>query len=301
MLKRYRLTLFYLTLSLGIHFLFRNLNLKGSMTVLIVISILFAVFSFGKLIWTKDKETRLAFIFTTLCFVTIAVKIDYIYHNKFISFGLLSVITYFLIKKDFNPMLRGTILGVSILTLIVVLIPDKQIMSYTYNRLLTNGEQVAWNDFKAVPNRERGNSARIKTNLFYQINKVYNYPPAIVLSYVEPYESWVKNRTDEPSFELLLHHEQVHFYISEYCARLANDSLKTTWTNKEKIKSIISVFYSKLDSMQTMYDSLTEHGARVDKQFEWTKDIKGKLGIPSLPNDIENIPYTLDRDTTNER
>jgi hypothetical protein len=271
------------------------------MTVLIVISILFAAFSLGKFIWTKDKKTKLAFILTTLCFVTIAVKIDYVYHNKFISFGLLLVIAYSLVKKDFNPVLRGTILGVSILTLVVVLIPDKQIKSYTYYRLLTNGEQINWDDFKTMPTRERGNTARIRSNLLYDISEVYDYPSGIVLSYVEPYESWVKKRTDEPSFDLLLHHEQVHFYISEYCARLANDSLKTTWANKEKTKSIISAFYSKMDSMQTMYDSLTKHGARVDKQFEWTKDIKNKLGIPSLPDDIENIPYTLDRDTTNAR
>lgn len=271
------------------------------MTVLIVISVLFAAFNFGKFIWTKDKQAKLFFLLTSLCFVTIAVKIDYVYHNKLISFGLLLIIAYSALKNYFNPFLREKILGVSILTLIVLLIPDKQIISYTYNRLLTNGEQVTWDDFKAVPNRESGNSARIRANLFYEINKVYDYPPAIVLSYVEPYESWVKNRTDEPSFDLLLHHEQVHFYISEYCARLANDSLKSTWANEEKTKSIIGAFYFKMDSLQTMYDSLTLHGVVVSKQFEWTKDIKDKLGIPSLPSDIENIPYTLDRDTTNAR
>lgn len=301
MLKGYKLTLLYLILSLGTHFLYRNLDLKGDMTVLIVISILFAVFSLGKFIWTNDKKTKLAFILTTLCFVTIAVKIDYVYHNKFISFGLLLVTVYFLVKRDFSLPLRRTILSISILTLVIVLIPDKQIKSYTYYRLLTNGEQISWDDFKAMPNQERGNTARLRANLLYDISEVYDYPSGIVLSYVEPYESWVKHRTDEPSFDLLLHHEQVHFYISEYCARLANDSLRTTWANKEKTKSIISAFFSKMDSIQTMYDSLTKHGAQVDKQFEWTKDIKDKLGIPSLPNDIENIPYTMDRDTTNAR
>jgi hypothetical protein len=269
--------------------------------VLIVISILFAVFSLGKIIWTKDKKTKLVFILTTLCFVTIAVKIDYVYHNKFISLSLLLVSTYFLVCKVFNPLHRRIILSISILTLIVVLIPDRKMMSYSYYRLVTNGEQVTWDHFKAIPNRERANSARIRANLFYEINKVYDYPPAIILSYVEPYESWVKDRTDEPSFDLLLEHEQGHFYLSEYCARLANDSLMTTWTSKRKTKSIISAFYSKMDSMNSLYDSSTKHGYEVAIQFEWTKDLKNKLGIPSLPTDIENIPYNLNRDTTNAR
>lgn len=301
MLKGYRLILLYLILSLGTHFLYRALNLEGSMTVLVVVSILFAVLSLVKSLGTKDKNTKLAFILVSLCFVTIAVKMDYVYHNKLLSLGLLLVTIYFFVKRDFNLPLRRAILSISILTLVIILIPDKQIKSYTYYRLLTNGEQVTWDDFKAKPSRERGNLARIKSNLLYDISEVYDYPSGIVLSYVEPYESWVKNRTDEPSFDLLLHHEQVHFYISEYCARSANDSLRTTWANEEKTKSIISAFYFKMDSMQSLYDSLTRHGAEVDKQFEWTKDLKKKLDIPSLPNDIENIPYTLDRDTTNAR
>ena len=267
------------------------------MTVLVVVSIAFAAFSLGKSILTNDKSTRLAFLLTTLCFVTIALKVDYVYHNKFISVGLLLLIGYLLVKKEFNPML----LGVSLLTLVVVVIPDRQIMSYTYYRLLTNGEQVTWDDFKATPNNEKGNSARIRANLFYEINKAFDYPSAIVLSYVEPYESWVKNRTDEPSFNLLLEHEQGHFYISEYCARLANSGLRTTWADEKETKSIISDSYHKMDSLNTLYDSLTKHGYEVAIQFEWTKELKEKLGIPSLPTDIENVPYTLDRDTTKAR
>lgn len=271
------------------------------MTVVMVISIAFAVFSLGKFIWTKDKDTKIVFMLITCCFVTIAVKLDYVYHNKLISFGLLFLLAYLLFKKNFNPKLQGTIVGISILTLLVVLIPDKQIMSYTYYRLLTNGEQASWDDFKALPIRERGNSARIRANLLHQVNEVYNYPPAIVLSYVEPYESWVKDRTDEPMFDLLLAHEQGHFYIAEYCARSANDSLRTTWGSRKKAAYIINAFYSKMDSLNILYDSVTNHGAQVDKQFEWTKSLKEKLEIPSLPTDIENIPYTLDRDTTNTR
>jgi hypothetical protein len=273
------------------------MNLKGSMTVLIITSIAFAVFSLGKSLLTNDKDTRLAFILTTLCFVTIAVKLDYVYHNSFVSAGLLLTIGYFLFKKT----LHGTLLSVSVMTLVLVLIPDRQIMSYRYYKLLTNGEQVTWDDFKAIPNREKGNSARIRANLLHDMSEVYNYPSAIVVSYVEPYESWVKDRTDEPMFDLLLAHEQGHFYIAEYCARLANDSLRTTWANRTKTAYIINAFYSKADSLHILYDSLTKHGVLVDKQFEWTKDLKGKLGIPSLPTDIENIPYNLNRDTTNAR
>lgn len=271
------------------------------MTVLIVIAIAFAAFSLGKFLWTKEKDTKLAFLLKTLCFVTIAVKIDYVYHNKFISFALLLIISYLLVKPDFNPTLKRALFAISILTLLIVLIPDKQIMSYTYYRLLTNGEQVTWGDFKAVPDYESGSSARIKANLFYEMNKVYDYPPAIILSYVEPYESWVKDRTAEPSFDLLLAHEQGHFYIAEYCARLANDRLRTTWVSEQETKSIINASYFKMDSMNTAYDSLTKHGFEVAIQFEWTKGLKGKLGIPSLTTDIENIPYNLNRDTTNRR
>ena len=54
MLKNYRLTLVYLILSLGTHFLFRAMNLKGSMTVLIIASIAFAVFTSEYI--THDEE-----------------------------------------------------------------------------------------------------------------------------------------------------------------------------------------------------------------------------------------------------
>lgn len=50
--------------------------------------------------------------------------------------------------------------------------------------------------------------------------------------------------------------------------------------------------------MQTLYDSQTNHGIDVATQFRWTKELKKKLGIISLPTDIENIPYSLNRDTT---
>ncbi|MBX2966451.1 MAG: hypothetical protein KF845_09915 [Cyclobacteriaceae bacterium] len=271
------------------------------MTVLIVVSIVFAAFCFGKVLLTKDKDKKLVFILATLCFVTIAAKIDYVYYNRFVSFALLLTIAYLLAKKNFNRLDKGTILGVSILTLVVVLIPDKQIMSYKYYGLRTNGEQVTWDDFKAIPSREKGNSARIRANLLYEINEAFDYPPAIVLSYVDPYKSWVKDRTDEPMFDLLLAHEQGHFYIAEYYARLANDSLRTTWARREKTAYIINAFYAKTDSLHILYDSLTNHGVLVDKQFEWTKYLKSKLRIPSLPTDIENIPYNLNRDTTNAR
>lgn len=301
MLKGYRLTLFYLVLTLGTHLLYRTLNFKGSITVVVVITLMFAGFSFGKVFWSKDSNTKLTYALTALLFATIAAKVDYTYHNKLISFSLFFVSIYFVVKREFTPLFRRKIISISILTLGLVLVPDKQILAYTYNRLLTNGEQVSWEDFKSTPNREKGNSARIRANLFYKISKVYDYPPGIVLSYVEPYESWVKNKTDEPSFNLLLAHEQGHFYISEYCARLANDSMRSTWANEKKTESIINAFYSKMNSLQASYDSITNHGVEVAIQFVWTKDIKKKLGIPSLPTDIENIPYKLNRDTTNTR
>lgn len=142
---------------------------------------------------------------------------------------------------------------------------------------------------------ESPHTAHIDANLVYEISNVYDYPSGIVLSYMEPYGSWVKKESDEPSYDLLLAHEQTHFHIAEYCAQLANDSLKSSFFTKTNTQLIINHFYYKMYDLQKEYDSLTNHGVRVDMQFEWTKDLKNKLGIPSLPTDIENIPYTLDR------
>ncbi|MDB5262864.1 MAG: hypothetical protein JWQ14_2145 [Adhaeribacter sp.] len=108
----------------------------------------------------------------------------------------------------------------------------------------------------------------------YKINNAYNYPPALIIAYMNKPESYRKDHILN-NYEQLLEHEQGHFNMAKQHEEMAKDSIAKLWGKKvEEIDSTIKYFIGKLDREGSVYDSLTNHGLNTLQQREWTKKLK---------------------------
>jgi hypothetical protein len=93
--------------------------------------------------------------------------------------------------------------------------------------------------------------------------------------------------------EQVLHHEKIHFDISEIYARKlrkALSSLVDACGNMEvtraKIDSVTRINQRALTLEQKKFDRQTRHGSNIKKQIEWEKQIRDRLA--ELAEYIEN-------------
>jgi hypothetical protein len=116
------------------------------------------------------------------------------------------------------------------------------------------------------------------TSIKYKVNKLYNYPNAVISTFMIPNESWKKEISDEKAQKELLNHEKGHFNIVEANMRFAKDSLQQVWgKNPARIEEIIEFYIDQKETTQDKYDSETENGSNIKKQRDWDELIKKLL------------------------
>ncbi|MEO3405420.1 hypothetical protein AAFN85_16035 [Mucilaginibacter sp. CAU 1740] len=134
---------------------------------------------------------------------------------------------------------------------------------------------LTWNDFKGTVDPASGVSAmtycgvKFRYRYFVSANDSTYTAKFIVYSFFTPERSWSMVERQCPP---LLNHEQVHFDISEYFARVLRTALETaqyTKNIKDEIMSIFKKYDSEREKMGLLYDEQTNHGTKVDVQKKW--------------------------------
>lgn len=103
-----------------------------------------------------------------------------------------------------------------------------------------------------------------------------------IQSIFDPKKSWKRVGVDD----YVLNHEQGHFDITEYHARLLRKKLKTAKyksfsTVSQDIQEMFNLSYTSANEMQIQYDEQTRHSIDRKKQKKWDKKIKKLLSSTS--------------------
>lgn len=125
-----------------------------------------------------------------------------------------------------------------------------------------------WNDFTPVNSLYDNYDAVVYSDIGY--SSPIQKDNLKVYAYMDPNQSeWVK---DTSFTEQLLIHEQFHFNLTEYCARLMRKEIVALGANKiseNKMKRLYKKYGNKLDSLQIVYDNESDHNINTYEQRYW--------------------------------
>ncbi len=226
----------------------------------------------------KDvKKGLVYFVFSILVFC-IPNKIWFYYHN--IIFQVIMLIVFIQIIIRNKSMFHKNFIYISyfifIINALIIPLNDSFIQKYFYSSLnyfSYSNETITWDNFTKTDSLKDGFAACIESDIFYRINKVYNYTPATVIAQMDKKESKYILQTDN-----LLQHEYYHFKITEIVTnRLSKKLSKNHFINTEKAQLFIDYYYDTLRLMQKQYDFETNHNRNSEKQKEWEAKIDLEL------------------------
>lgn len=125
-----------------------------------------------------------------------------------------------------------------------------------------------WDDFREVNYIDEGYDASVSTHIVCP--DLITDSHSLVYAYMDPNQS---ERLDSSTgHDPLLAHEQYHFNITEYCARLLRKDLVERGLgglSYNTIHKLKQQYGHMLDSLQTAYDETTEHSQNVEEQRRW--------------------------------
>ncbi|USD24579.1 hypothetical protein [Flagellimonas marinaquae] len=132
--------------------------------------------------------------------------------------------------------------------------------------------QLDWDDFKLVRFMDEDFVATIYS--YIASPKLITDKNSRVYAYMNPNLS-ERLRNEYEGYNVLVH-EQYHFNITEYCARLLRKEIVAKGLGGLSYKTMESLhkkYAKKLDSLQDVYDSITDHNANTDLQRYWELQI----------------------------
>lgn len=171
--------------------------------------------------------------------------------------------------------------------LLVLLIGSSFIFqdSGNYGTIEWHERKLTWADFKGQPDQ----NSKYGAVTYSQFSSTYKYSPDSLYCTIScefiPEQSWVKpNATEE-----LLKHEQGHFDLTEYIARLFRKELlsykfESYETIRTEMKRLSAKYAAKFEEIQDQYDEETHHSKKLLEQTIWNKRIEQYL--------LETEPYS---------
>ena len=138
--------------------------------------------------------------------------------------------------------------------------------------------ELSWYDFKAYPDFGSHFSALSSTYLeeTHGCNEAGDFYFEVKAFFVQDL-SWSFDKTSVS----LLKHEQLHFDITEYFARLLRKEFSTLKKpcdlSAVQLKNIVDSIFIDMESAHEFYDRHTIHGLRKDNQMLWDDMISKKL------------------------
>ncbi len=230
----------------------------------------------------KKKATL---IIISLTILSLILKLDFEYYN-FVLPLLLSVALAYLIKKgQITAKYRLSFGLLIIINLFCILTSDEFVYKLLNNDIYYWSErELQLSDFQGIPDSKSEVSATVFPRIIGKLNKVYNYPPAIVFASNESHKSWIKaslfDTTEQQQIALsrLLRHEKLHLSITEIFTRMAQDSLnKMIFSSSIEKYKLIEYYYNQSDSIQDVFDDQTNHGTNLQKNKEWEFRVQSSL------------------------
>lgn len=143
--------------------------------------------------------------------------------------------------------------------------------------LMWGERALKWIDFKGTPDNKSEFKAYTTSGMRYIPKYVGDSMHCEIITYFEYYKSWSVSQS-----EYLLEHEQIHFDITEYHARLFRKELSQhTFTSLSKVGSDLSEMLNRYtqsrEKMQDLYDSETNHSKNQENQLKWNEKISDLL------------------------
>ena len=129
MLIGYRFVVIYTLLCIGLLTMGEVLHLTGHLSLIKIITIVFALFCLLKALLEVTSEEKIQAFLCSLLLFSIYLKLHHTYHFIFIPLTLIGLSLFYIYKfRTIIPMKRLT--GLTIVTFLVILIPDHTILVY---------------------------------------------------------------------------------------------------------------------------------------------------------------------------
>ncbi|MDT0620873.1 hypothetical protein [Croceitalea vernalis] len=160
------------------------------------------------------------------------------------------------------------ILSIIIFICILIFGFTHKISSGDKEMLLWSEGSLVWDDFTEVRNMDDDYVATIYSNI--ACPNLITENTSKVYAFMNPNIS--ERLKDEYDSYNVLNHEQYHFNITEYCARLLRKDLVSRGLGGLSLKTIKDLkikYIKKLDSLQKAYDSITDHNSNWKEQRQW--------------------------------
>jgi len=158
---------------------------------------------------------------------------------------------------------------------------------------------LTWEDFREVNSMEEDYVATIYSHIICP--DLITDANSKVTAYMNPNLS--ERLLDEYDGYNVLVHEQYHFNLTEYCARLLRKDIVERGLGGlsfQTMKTLKTKYTKKLDSLQNAYDSITDHNANWESQRYWELQIDDWLRqTASYKNEDIYSYYDFTKNRTN--
>lgn len=140
--------------------------------------------------------------------------------------------------------------------------------------------KLTWDDFQGKADKKSSYKASTFSGFTVESKMINNELKMFVACQFTKSKSWVKN---DSKVDELLKHEQGHFDITEWHARLLRKAFsKTTLdpydkTLNKKIDVLFKNEFKKCQDHQKKYDKETKHGVIKEQQNKWSLLIKKEI------------------------
>lgn len=145
----------------------------------------------------------------------------------------------------------------------------------------SNDRRLTWDDFQSAADETEPLHAMTSTNIAVKANCQGNTMTFEVTCLFALSESWSKNKVSDD----LLHHEQMHFDLTEVYARQLRYKLtqmKGLCTgDRSKFNAAINKIFAEWKNEQERYDTESNHGLDDVKQQYWSQQIAVRLRVLS--------------------
>jgi hypothetical protein len=165
--------------------------------------------------------------------------------------------------------------------IIFALILFNQIVSAQVNDTIvySSSKKIEWGYFKGKPKKDTL-AAAISTTICLETEKVSFWDGRVTFkcyAVMYPYESWVRSNYMDLK---TLQHEQIHFDITEACARALEteiNNMRIRSVKSPQIRTTFDKWVNKLEDLQKQYDKETRGGNDPVAQNFWNAQTLSEL------------------------
>lgn len=142
-------------------------------------------------------------------------------------------------------------------------------------------KKLNWSDFQGQPDRYSEMQAMTHSGIDFSYDCYRGEFRVIIEASFDPTKSWRKRGASDR----ILSHEQLHFDITELCARRMrkafSEQADPCRMGHGQIMRIANLHFDQWKKLQQQYDIETRHSVHREKQAEWEAQIATELTVLS--------------------